>query len=408
MRSTFTLTVLAGALASVSACSSGSSTVSTTPFDGGTLPGTDGAIVPDGGFVDESGLPIDDGATPPTEFDAVLSGAEVVPAVMLAPSGMGKFLLQPDGVTLQYDITQTVNGATAVGLHIAAPAENAPTAYPITPVSGHMTGMITLNMNDADNLANGKIYVDVQSSSNPAGAARGQLVPPGSTIFVTMLNGDQELPPVATNAMGHASFIMNATMDTVRYHLATSVAPSDINVHRAIGAQSGPVAFPFAPNIGQTVDGTLMLGANDANDITMGRFYVNVVTNAHPAGELRGQIMKPGEALFTTVLSGAAEVPPTPSQATGGAQFLLSPDQTQLRYEVVVSGTIPTEVDLASGAMGTNGTVLASLMLNATGAQGTLPIQPTQVSAMSNQMLYVNVKTASSPNGELRGQLAAR
>jgi hypothetical protein len=419
MRSTLNLAVLAGTLVLAGACSSSPGTANgpaPTPTNADAAPmpmptsTADAALPPPGDDAgDDSGdMTMDDGATPATEYDAKLTGAEVVPAVLTSAAGTATFFLQPDGVTLQYDITQNVNGGTAAALHIAAPAENAAVAYPITPFSGHMSGSITLSSDDANSLTAGMMYVDIQSAANPAGEVRGQLVTPGSTIFVTYLNGDQELPPVQTSNDGHASFILDAAMDTVIYHFVTSATPTDININRAIGALTGPVAFPFAPNIGQEEDGTLTLAGNDANDLAMGHFYVNVVSAAYPAGELRGQVMMPGESLYTATLSGLNEVPHTSSQASGAAQFILGADRASLRYELDVTGTIPTEADLASGAAGQNGSVLSTLVLNATGAQGTQAIASNQVSLMGSQMLYVNVKTASYPTGELRGQLGLR
>ncbi|HEX7506433.1 MAG TPA: CHRD domain-containing protein, partial [Polyangia bacterium] len=44
-----------------------------------------------------------------------------------------------------------------------------------------------------------------------------------------------------------------------------------------------------------TMDGTIALSGTDAQDLADGRWYVNVHTAANPGGELRGQLMQPGE-----------------------------------------------------------------------------------------------------------------
>jgi hypothetical protein len=411
--------VIASAFATTLACSSSSTDNGNDAGGDGGIPANDSGARADTGTGTDSGTDAgndgDNGdATPPddgpidngTEYDATLTGAEVLPATITTATGTAKFFLQADNVTLKYDVTTSAQNVTVVALHVGAPGESGAVIHPLTPLSGHMTGNITLTADEADKIAQGLLYVDVLTQAKPSGELRGQIVLPGSTIFVASASGAQEVPAVTTSCHAHASFILNAGKDTARYHFATDCTPTDVNVKKAIASLTGPVVFPLAP-VGTTIDGTLTLTATDADDLAGGQWYVNVVTAANATGEVRGQVIMPGESLYASALSGATERPPVSTTATGGAQVILSADKKSARYEVVVTGIIPTAAELDNGSPGANGATLYSLTLGGTGAKGMTAVTANDVSLLATSKVYVNVKTASNPSGELRGDLVA-
>jgi hypothetical protein len=144
---------------------------------------------------------------------------------------------------------------------------------------------------------------------------------------------------------------------------------------------------------------------SDPDDLQHARFYLNVVTAANQAGELRGQLLAPGETLFMGVLSGMNEVPPVPSQATGGAQFILSPDQMTLRYEADVNGIIPTSAEIDNAPRGQNGPMLYQLTLAQQNVLGQVSMTSGNLPKLTGGNVYINVRTASYSSGELRTQL---
>ncbi len=393
-------------LAALGACSSSSN----SPNRASSTGGRDGSAVGDAGAGDDGAgdgaATGDDSSSSATQYSASLSGAQVVPAVLTGSAGTAKLALQADNVTLTYDITQNVPNATSVNIHIGAPGEVGNTTHQLMPVSGHMTGSITLTTDEQNALTPDQLYIDVESSAHPGGEIRGQVTLPGATIFVAKASGSQEVPSVTTAYAAHASFIMSADQATMVYHVVTTAVPTDVRLQRGIASLNGPTAYPLTP-IGQTIDGTLQLGASDPSDLQNGRFYVNIVTAANAAGELRGQVLSPGETLFTGVLSGANEVPPVPSQATGAAQFVLSPDQTQLRYEADVNGIIPTAAEIDNAPPGQIGPTLYQLTLAQQGVLGQMMMAAGNLTKLINGNVYINVHTASYANGELRAQLVA-
>ena len=393
-------------LLALGACSGGSKSSTAQPpatSDAGGVGRTDGGPAAEGGDNgDDGGAPGDD-SNAPTEFDTTLSGTDVVPPVQTGATGTAKFLLQPDNITLTYTIDLTnVPNPTAVSLHIGGPGEVAGVTHALVPVGALMAGQLPLTLAEQDALAADMMYLDVETQSHVGGEVRGQLVPPGSTVFIAMPTGAQEIsPPVMSAYSAHASFILSADQGTVRYHIATDATPTDLTVNSGIGGLVGQGVYPLAG----ALDGTIQLG--DARPLQSGQLYLNIVTQAHPTGELRGQIVLPGETLFTAVLSGQNEVPSAPSRASGAAQAILSPTHNSIRYQVVVSGTVPTAVELFNAPPTMNAPQpMYQLTLGPTGAQGTLDMTASDAAQLGMGGVYVNVLSQSVPSGELRGQLA--
>lgn len=136
----------------------------------------------------------------------------------------------------------------------------------------------------------------------------------GGDAFGAILVGDEEVPPVATSASAVAHFVLNAD-GTLSYELrATGPIQGATQAHIHLGAhgQNGPVvAFLFGLDpAGQNFVAGDLIGSGviaDANVIArplftpsvenlvqrmrQNRAYVNLHTLAHPAGEVRGQIV---------------------------------------------------------------------------------------------------------------------
>ncbi|HZU84992.1 MAG TPA: CHRD domain-containing protein [Polyangiaceae bacterium] len=396
-------------VAALGACSNGgaSNAQPTSTNDGGGAAG-------DGGAPGDDASAGDDGANPTTAYEADLSGAQVVPTpVQTGASGKGQFTLSGDGMTLAYNIAFSPADfvPTAVNLHLGAVGENATVTHQLSPVSNRMSGQVTLTMDEQAVINSGGLYVDAQTQANPSGEIRGQIVLPGAEIFVAYPTGQQQVPSVNSAYTAHAGFILSPDMGTLIYHVATGATPTDVRLHRAIAGVVGPVAYDL-PVGSSPIDGSVAIGGtagnSDPSDLENGHFYLNIVTQQNPAGELRGQLIRPGERLFSGVLAGANEVPPVPSQATGGAQLILGPDQSSVRYETLVSGIIPNAVELAAAPAGHNGPLVLQLTLNKTGALGTAMMMSPDVQTLLAGGIYANVKTPSYPSGELRAQLLAQ
>lgn len=163
--------------------------------------------------------------------------------------------------------------------------------------------------------------------------------------------------------------------------------------------------FPLAPP-GATIDGEQGVTAADVTDLNEGHFYVNVHTTLNANGEVRGQVLKPGETLYSAALAGTNEVPPVITATTGGGQFVLTADGKSLRYEISVSGgPAITAGHIHTGGIGVSGPVLYPLTLAPPGAKGTQAVTAMDVTTLDASGLYVNFHSATNANGETRGQI---
>lgn len=131
--------------------------------------------------------------------------------------------------------------------------------------------------------------------------------------FMAQLSGSNELPPVSTAATGLANFQLSADGQTLDYQITvTNInAVTGAHIHSGKQSQNGPVvAGLFNPNMSGPptgkVNGLLAKGGINSGDLEgplTGHpiidlvhlldghgAYVNVHTQQHPDGEIRGQI----------------------------------------------------------------------------------------------------------------------
>jgi hypothetical protein len=143
----------------------------------------------------------------------------------------------------------------------------------------------------------------ISSSSSYA-----QTIPP---IFRAILEGEEEVPPVDTDAKGAAIFRTSNDETELNYRLIVGNIEdvTAAHIHLAPRGENGPVvAFLFNPEEptegitnGVLAEGTItsadLVGPLEGSTLSelidemeAGNTYVNVHTVEHPSGEIRGQI----------------------------------------------------------------------------------------------------------------------
>ncbi len=121
----------------------------------------------------------------------------------------------------------------------------------------------------------------------------------------------------------------------------------------------------------------------------------------------------PESLKITTPLTGAQEVPPVVTAATGKAELTFNLRTGALSGTVTFNnlGSIATAADINKGVAGTKGSVIVALTGGAgvTSGTWTVPLGTVltaeQLNALRSNALYVNIRSSSSPEGELRGQI---
>ena len=114
----------------------------------------------------------------------------------------------------------------------------------------------------------------------------------------------------------------------------------------------------------------------------------------------------PGSGAVSVSLSGAEEVPPVKTSATGSGSFRLAEDGT-ISGSVTTKDVAGTAAHIHLGAKGKNGPVIVPLTKN--GDTYSVPagrkLTEAQVRAFKQGELYVNVHSARHRGGEVRAQI---
>ena len=115
-------------------------------------------------------------------------------------------------------------------------------------------------------------------------------------------------------------------------------------------------------------------------------------------------------AYFTdnVTLSGAEEVPPVTTSASGGGAITVKDDKS-VSGSVKTTGVAATAAHIHTGARGQNGPVIIPLTKGSDGSTWSVPagakLTDAQYDAYKAGNLYVNVHSAANKGGEVRGQL---
>ncbi|MFN3379395.1 MAG: CHRD domain-containing protein [Runella zeae] len=112
------------------------------------------------------------------------------------------------------------------------------------------------------------------------------------------------------------------------------------------------------------------------------------------------------EVKFEATLSGANEVPPVQSSATGRMEGVYNKDTKTLTYTITHSGLTPTAGHFHSGQSYQTGPVIFDFGTALTSPiSGTWTLNQQQENLLFAGLLYVNLHTATNRSGEIRGQV---
>jgi len=110
------------------------------------------------------------------------------------------------------------------------------------------------------------------------------------------LSAASEVPPVSSKASGSLTGTYDPGTKSLTYTITYSGLSGDATAAHFHGpAPSGEnagVALPISAPMANPIKGTATLTEAQANELTAGKWYVNIHTAANKAGELRGQVEK--------------------------------------------------------------------------------------------------------------------
>ena len=216
------------------------------------------------------------------------------------------------------------------------------------------------------------------------------------------LSGAEVVPPTASSACGSASL----ELDPIGLQLSAQVETTAqdavaVRVCRGAEGESGPSLLELTGGAGSWAGTSAALAPEVVSELLRDGGYVEVLTPAHPAGELRGQVIFPRN--WAAGLTQAGVVPPSGSLAHALAEGRLDMPAGTLSLEVD-AGSVATAVRLHAGGLGTVGPVLLELSGGPELWTGTTsPLDDLELFLLQFLGLYVQIDSAAYPAGELRG-----
>jgi hypothetical protein len=345
-----------------------------------------------------------------TAFGAKLSGEQEVPPVVTGAIGTGTLFLDLPSRNIRGSITVDGMNATAAHIHQGDVGVSGPIIVPLvetSPGTWSVPAGTMLTEAQVNALHAGGLYFNAHSAINPNGEIRGQI---GRDVFTAQMSPAQEVPPTSSVATGSGVLAIDPVTRgfTARINVS-GIAANAAHIHDGAPGISGPIIFPLtetAPGSGVWVSaaGATMTEAQ-LSALRAGRLYFNAHSVTFPNGEIRGQI---GHLVAKATLSGAQEVPPTPSVATGTGTLVVEATTRTATGAITVSGLVPTAAHVHIGAPGVDGPIIIPLN-NAGGGVWTVPansrLTAAQYLAFKQGNLYFNAHSVLFPDGEIRGQI---
>ncbi len=356
---------------------------------------------------------------------AKIDGAQQVPAVTTSAQGIASFMLNSTRDTMCVNISVTGLSGPITGIHIheAGMGSNGPVILDLTPyvlgtrIATSFTGA-DISMANLSKFLDGKYYVNIHTTANPNGEIRGQIKLETDFSFAVTLSGSQEVPAVTTSAYGEGFFTLSKDQSKIKFNIVTqdlSGAITGAHLHNGAAGMAGGVIVDLSASIfGNVISGVIASPSAALIDSMMNsKIYVNVHTAANPNGEIRAQLINSANMLyFDASLDGSQEVPSVVTNAKGAANVNFNTTLDTLWYNAVIDGLsgLITGAHFHNAAVGAAGGVEIDLSSGINGKRisgmvtGTM-LNTSLINKFMRGEIYLNVHTASNPNGEVRGQV---
>lgn len=260
-------------------------------------------------------------------FDATLNGMQQVPPVTTTAKGAASLVATYDLDSVWYDVVlDGLSGPVqAAHLHLGALGANGAVGYDLGDgiMGNRLSGWVTgITWDDAIELLEGNIYINLHTMANPNGEVRGQVYRYMREGYTIALDGMQQVPPANTTAVGAG--IISVDRGQTNAHIMFVATPDMIeaaHLHVGVAGTNGPVVFDMASLImdnavftyWKNTDATPFTTANSVQ-LRNDSVYVNVHTMDFPNGEVRGQVLR--GAACTEMSTGLFEAAAAPGDLT--------------------------------------------------------------------------------------------
>ncbi len=349
-------------------------------------------------------------------FVSNLNSQQEAPPVNNNARGVVSFLVSDDlGFLRIHGVFNGLSGPiTGCSLHTGAEATSGPVFLDLSSqIEGNtLRADIPMPAGFMSKALREQLYLNVSTAANPSGEIRGQLFIKSDVIYGTALDGLAEVPAVNGAASGIIKFTYSPGQTKGQYFAVVDGLSGPItsaDIHDAAAGANGPVYAPLTVASANTLVGEFVFTnyPDFLGKLENEGFYVNIKTAAHPSGEVRGQLHSPGPFCFDAILNGDQETPPVASAAGGTAVATLTANLDTLVFKATFHGLTPTAVNFCRGAAGASGPVILPLTQSSypNFFAGRVPVSADVARDFIRGDVYVNILTASHPDGEIRGQM---
>jgi len=240
--------------------------------------------------------------------------------------------------------------------------------------------------------------------------------------FPLTLSGREEIPVTRSAASGSGTLTVNLATGAASGSVSvTGFTVAAAHIHDGFAGSNGPIIVGLEQDGADAtrwrVPANAALTSAQVDRLLGGALYVNAHSAAFPGGEVRGQILPPGFAVYFADLSGVAEIPEVSSELGGRAAVTLN---SATRVASIHATTLGPD----GSAQGLPGASAAHLHRAIAGIAGPVVVGLTQDPAQASHWFtdgatlaqidvdallaagtYVNVHTDDFPDGAIRGQV---
>lgn len=117
--------------------------------------------------------------------------------------------------------------------------------------------------------------------------------------FTVKLSGANQVPPLKSPGTGTATITYDPATRVVTWSISYSGVSSPVTMahfHHGATGKNGPVVIWLTHRgsaVSSPIKGHATLSADQAKAFLAGDWYINVHSEEHPGGELRGQVVPP-------------------------------------------------------------------------------------------------------------------
>ncbi len=349
-------------------------------------------------------------------YHAELSGGEQIPAVATNGKGLITIMYNPDRtkVTVTGLLVDLQGEATAVKLHIGYFGEVGAFLVDLTPAmqGNRLNGEVAVPSALLKNLLPDRTYVTVSTTAHPTGEIRGQFICETDLEYGCILTANEVVPTSNATSFGFGGLhFPTGSRDLVYAFLFSGLSSpvTEFGIYEGGPGQNGPLVH-LLPGLAGGFQGLLYLDDLPADFLRLareGKYHIAIKTENFPDGELRGQMNFLGYLSAFASAYGTQQVPPVSTPAFGFSHNVLNSTLDTMTTTFFADGLTATSVDIHIGEPGMIGPLFQTLNTTATPGlfQKTFRLDSAHMTAFAEGRLYLNVTTATHPNGEIRGKI---